>query len=73
MIRWTCGYICVAMRRAGARPARPAADDRVNEDKKGTAYTVTVDARDVKATGISAEDRARTIKVLADPRPSRGS
>jgi 3,4-dihydroxy 2-butanone 4-phosphate synthase/GTP cyclohydrolase II len=38
----------------------------VNEDRKGTAYAVTVDARDVKATGISAEDRARTIKVLAD-------
>ena len=38
----------------------------VNEDKKGTAYSVSVDARDVKATGISAEDRARTIKVLSD-------
>jgi 3,4-dihydroxy 2-butanone 4-phosphate synthase/GTP cyclohydrolase II len=39
---------------------------RVNEDRKGTAYAVTVDARDVLSTGISAVDRARTIKVLAD-------
>jgi 3,4-dihydroxy 2-butanone 4-phosphate synthase/GTP cyclohydrolase II len=66
MIRWTSGYICVAMRgrdldRLGLPPMT-----MVNEDKKGTAYAVTVDARDVKATGISAEDRARTIKVLAD-------
>ena len=66
MIRWTSGYICVAMRgpdldRLGLPPMT-----LVNEDKKGTAYAVTVDARDVKATGISAEDRARTIKVLAD-------
>ena len=66
MIRWTSGYICVAMRgrdldRLGLPPMT-----MVNEDKKGTAYAITVDARDVKATGISAEDRARTIKVLSD-------
>jgi 3,4-dihydroxy 2-butanone 4-phosphate synthase / GTP cyclohydrolase II len=66
MIRWTSGYICVAMPgrlldRLGLPPMT-----LVNEDKKGTAYAVTVDARDVKATGISAEDRARTIKVLSD-------
>ena len=66
MIRWTSGYICVAMPgreldRLGLPPMT-----MVNEDRKGTAYAVTVDARDVKATGISAEDRARTIKVLSD-------
>jgi 3,4-dihydroxy 2-butanone 4-phosphate synthase/GTP cyclohydrolase II len=66
MIRWTSGYICVAMQgreldRLGLPPMT-----MVNEDRKGTAYAVTVDARDVKATGISAEDRARTIKVLSD-------
>jgi 3,4-dihydroxy 2-butanone 4-phosphate synthase/GTP cyclohydrolase II len=66
MIRWTSGYICVAMPgqvldRLGLPPMTA-----INEDRKGTAYAVTVDARDVKATGISAEDRARTIKVLSD-------
>jgi len=66
MIRWTSGYICVAMPgpmldRLGLPPMT-----MVNEDRKGTAYAITVDARDVKATGISAEDRARTIKVLSD-------
>ena len=32
----------------------------------GTAYAVTVDAKDIESTGISAKDRARTIKVLAE-------
>jgi 3,4-dihydroxy 2-butanone 4-phosphate synthase/GTP cyclohydrolase II len=66
MIRHTSGYICVALPgreldRLGLPPMTV-----VNEDRKGTAYSITVDARDVKATGISAEDRARTIKVLSD-------
>jgi 3,4-dihydroxy 2-butanone 4-phosphate synthase/GTP cyclohydrolase II len=38
----------------------------VNEDRKQTAYAVSVDARDVASTGISAADRAHTIKVLSD-------
>ena len=38
-----------------------------NEARLGTAFTVSVDARDGITTGISAADRARTIKVLADP------
>ena len=37
-----------------------------NEDPRGTAYTVTVDAADCKGTGISATDRAHTLRVLAD-------
>jgi 3,4-dihydroxy 2-butanone 4-phosphate synthase/GTP cyclohydrolase II len=38
----------------------------VNEDSKGTAYTVSVDARGGVSTGISAADRAQTVLVLAD-------
>jgi 3,4-dihydroxy 2-butanone 4-phosphate synthase/GTP cyclohydrolase II len=38
----------------------------VNQDRKKTAYTVSVDARDGVTTGISAADRAHTIKVLVD-------
>jgi 3,4-dihydroxy 2-butanone 4-phosphate synthase / GTP cyclohydrolase II len=38
----------------------------VNQDRKGTAYSVTVDAKAVRHTGISAEDRATTIRVLAE-------
>jgi 3,4-dihydroxy 2-butanone 4-phosphate synthase/GTP cyclohydrolase II len=38
----------------------------VNEDRKHTAYSVSVDARDGVSTGISAADRARTVRVLVD-------
>ena len=38
-----------------------------SEDWRGTAYTVSVDAADRLSTGISASDRAHTLRVLADP------
>src|SRR6185503_20318553 len=37
-----------------------------NQDVRGTAYTVAVDAKDGITTGISAADRAHTIRTLAD-------
>jgi 3,4-dihydroxy 2-butanone 4-phosphate synthase/GTP cyclohydrolase II len=37
-----------------------------NEDVRGTAYTVTVDATHGVTTGISASDRATTVKALAN-------
>ena len=38
-----------------------------NQDPRRTAYTVTVDAATGITTGISAADRAHTLRVLADP------
>jgi 3,4-dihydroxy 2-butanone 4-phosphate synthase/GTP cyclohydrolase II len=66
-IRHTGGYLCVPMSadRADLLQLPPAAAE--NQDPRGTAYTVTVDARRGIATGISAADRAHTINVLADP------
>lgn len=66
MIRHTSGYLCVAMEGADLDRLELPPMTRVNEDRKGTAYAVSVDARDVLSTGISAQDRARTIKVLSD-------
>ncbi len=66
MIRHTSGYVCVAMTGADLDRLDLPPMTAVNEDRKGTAYAVSVDARDVATTGISAADRARTIKVLAD-------
>src|SRR5690606_31892361 len=39
----------------------------LNEDARGTAYTVSVDAASGVTTGISAADRAHTLNVLANP------
>ena len=38
-----------------------------NESHLGTAFTTTIEARDGVTTGISADDRARTIQVAVDP------
>jgi len=38
-----------------------------NESDLGTAFTTTIEARDGVTTGISADDRARTIQVAVDP------
>lgn len=66
MIRHTSGYICVGMTGEDLDRLELPPMAAVNEDRRGTAYAVTVDAKDVETTGISAKDRARTIKVLAD-------
>src|SRR5256884_5861547 len=61
------GVICVPM--TGERMSQLELPQMVtrNEARLGTAFTVTVDAREGVTTGISAADRARTIRLLADP------
>jgi 3,4-dihydroxy 2-butanone 4-phosphate synthase/GTP cyclohydrolase II len=67
MVRYTSGYICVALTGDDCDRLELPPMYHTNQDKRGTAYTVTVDAREGVTTGISATDRARTIRLLADP------
>jgi 3,4-dihydroxy 2-butanone 4-phosphate synthase/GTP cyclohydrolase II len=67
MVRYTSGYVCVPITERDADRLDLPPMFRVNQDRRGTAYTVTVDAREGVTTGISAADRARTIGLLADP------
>jgi len=67
MVKHSSGFICAPMTNEIAdRLALPAMVEH-NEDPRGTAYTVSVDAADRLSTGISASDRAHTLRVLADP------
>ncbi len=66
MVRYTSGYICVPISESEADRLDLPPMSRINQDPRGTAYTVTVDARTGISTGISATDRARTIRLLAD-------
>lgn len=66
MIRYTSGVVCVPMPADQLDRLELPPMTVVNEDAKQTAYAVSVDARDGVTTGISAADRAHTIKVLAD-------
>lgn len=66
-IRYSSGVICVPLDagRADALVLPPMVE--INEDAKGTAYTVSCDAAVGVSTGISATDRALTARILADP------
>jgi 3,4-dihydroxy 2-butanone 4-phosphate synthase/GTP cyclohydrolase II len=65
-IRYTSGVICVPMPGAELDRLKLPPMTSVNEDRKRTAFAVSVDARDGVTTGISAADRAHTVRVLAD-------
>lgn len=66
-VRMSSGFICAPMTHDIAdRLALPPMVAH-NEDPRGTAYTVTVDAANRLSTGISAADRANTLRILADP------
>jgi 3,4-dihydroxy 2-butanone 4-phosphate synthase / GTP cyclohydrolase II len=67
MVRYTSGYVCVALTGDDCDRLDLPPMYHTNQDKRGTAYTVTVDAREGVTTGISAADRAHTIRLLADP------
>jgi 3,4-dihydroxy 2-butanone 4-phosphate synthase/GTP cyclohydrolase II len=66
-VRYTSGFICAPLTEVDADRLELPPMYHTNQDRRGTAYTVTVDAREGVSTGISAADRARTIRLLADP------
>ena len=66
MIKNTSGVVCVPMLAEDLDRLNLPPMIAINEDKKSTAFSVSVDAAIGITTGISAEDRCRTIKVLAD-------
>ncbi|WP_375003396.1 bifunctional 3,4-dihydroxy-2-butanone-4-phosphate synthase/GTP cyclohydrolase II [Aeromicrobium sp. CTD01-1L150] len=66
LVRYSSGYVCApitgdVLDRLGIPLMTPH-----NRELMRTAYTISVDARDGITTGISAADRARTCRVLAD-------
>jgi 3,4-dihydroxy 2-butanone 4-phosphate synthase/GTP cyclohydrolase II len=67
MAKYGRGMICVPMTAERAKQLNLWMMADENTSKHGTAFTITVDADKGTTTGISAPDRATTIKVLADP------
>jgi 3,4-dihydroxy 2-butanone 4-phosphate synthase / GTP cyclohydrolase II len=65
MVRYTSGYVCVPIPEAEADRLELPPMYHSNQDRRQTAYAVTVDAREGVTTGISAADRAHTIRLLA--------
>ena len=67
MAKHARGLICLSITGERARQLRlpPMATD--NQSGHGTAFTVSIEAREGVTTGISAHDRAHTIAVAIDP------
>jgi 3,4-dihydroxy 2-butanone 4-phosphate synthase/GTP cyclohydrolase II len=60
------GLICLALSQDRADQLQLGLMARSNGTRHGTAFTVSIEARDGVSTGISAADRARTISVAID-------
>jgi 3,4-dihydroxy 2-butanone 4-phosphate synthase / GTP cyclohydrolase II len=61
------GLICLSLTQQRAAQLRLEYMARQNEARNRTAFTVSIEAREGIATGISAHDRARTIATAIDP------
>jgi 3,4-dihydroxy 2-butanone 4-phosphate synthase/GTP cyclohydrolase II len=67
MARFGRGLICLTLTEERADYLRLAPMTRENTSRFGTAFTETIEAREGVTTGISAYDRAHTIRVAIDP------
>ena len=69
MLRYARGMICLALPPERVDQLRLEPQSKVNTDENRTAFTESIDAapRFGVTTGISAQDRARTIQVAVDP------
>jgi 3,4-dihydroxy 2-butanone 4-phosphate synthase/GTP cyclohydrolase II len=66
LVRHSSGYVCAPMPGETLDRLGIPLMTAHNREMMRTAYTISVDARDGVTTGISAADRARTCRVLAD-------
>lgn len=66
MTKYARGLICVPLTKEKAKKLELNLMVEKNTDHFGTAFTVSVDSREGTTTGISANDRAKTIKDLSE-------
>ena len=67
MVRHTSGVICGVINNEIAKRLKLPMMVGRNEDSHETAFTVSVDLIEGRTTGISAQERANTLRALADP------
>ena len=67
MARYGRGLICLSLTEERADQLRLPPMTQQNSSRFGTAFTESIEAREGVTTGISAADRARTIRVAIDP------
>ncbi len=70
MARYGRGLICLTLTEERADYLRLFPMTQQNSSRFGTAFTETIEAREGVTTGISAADRAHTIRTAIDPKSS---
>ena len=65
MAKYGRGLICLALDSIQAKRLNLSLMSPVNQSRNQTAFTVSIEAKKGITTGISAEDRARTIKIAS--------
>ena len=73
IVQNTTGFLCAPMEDARANELELPLMIQNNQDPHQTNYTITVDATTRESTGVSAFDRALTVRTLADPMSSAES
>ena len=67
MAKYGRGLICLALTRLRTEQLGLTMMERRNESRHETAFTISIEAREGVTTGISAADRALTIKTAINP------
>ena len=67
MAKYGRGLICLALTRTRTEQLGLTMMERRNESRHETAFTISIEAREGVTTGISAADRALTIKTAINP------
>lgn len=67
IIRYSGGIVCLPMSNARADQLMLPPMVKHNTSSRGTPFTVSIEAADLESTGISASDRAHTIRASVEP------
>ena len=65
MAKYGRGLICLALDSLQAKRLNLSLMSPVNQSRNKTAFTISIEARKGITTGISAKDRAKTIKIAS--------
>ena len=65
MAKYGRGLICLALDSAQAKKLNLSLMSPINQSRNKTAFTVSIEAKNGITTGISARDRAKTIKIAS--------
>ncbi len=71
MAKYGRGLICLAMDSVQAKKLNLSLMSLINQSRNKTAFTVSIEAKKGITTGISAKDRARTIKIASKKNPDK--